>query len=370
MKTIYGISILTGTIIGVGLFSLPYIASVVGIKLMVGYFLFLGIVSLLVHYFLAEICLETPDFLRLPGFAKHHLGKKAQTVAYISGIFGLIGALLAYLILGGEFLTALFSSYFGGGVMIYTIIYFIFFALFIYFGISAISKMELGGIILFVVFLVLTFLKGFGEITMENIFFFNEESFDFFLPYGAVLFALWGASLIPEIEETLNLGKERKKLLTIVPVGVIFSSIISFFFIILVLGVTGRETTKDALLGLGSHFQNGIATLIIVFGLVVIFTSLITVGLTVKKILWYDLKISEKTSWAITCFAPLILFLLGIKDFITVIGLVGGVMIAVDAILILLMYEKIKSKKVIFITYPLIFIFVLGIIYEIIYFLK
>lgn len=370
MKTLYGISILAGTIVGAGLFSLPYITSVVGLGIMTGYIAVIGGVAILIHYFLAEVSLKTPDFLRLPGFAKYHLGKKAQKIAYFSGIVGLLGAILAYLILGGEFLTALLSPYFGGGATHYTTIYFLISSAFIFFGIKAISKIEFWGIVIFIFLLFLTFFRGFEEITLSKLFFMREGEFDLFLPYGALLFAFWGAALVPEIEETLALGKERKKLLKIIPLGVIISLFISYFFIIIVLGITGEGTTKEALVGLDNYLGNGVASLMLIFGILVIFTSLIAVGLTVKKILWYDLKIPEKTSFLIACGTPFLLYLLGIKDFIAVIGVVGATTIAIDAILILLMYEKIKSKKIRLITYPLIIIFFLGILYEVIYFLK
>ncbi len=370
MKIVYGVSILAGTIIGAGLFSLPYITSVVGVPLMLGYIIFLGIVSFLVHYFLAEVCIKTPDFLRLPGFAKFHLGEKAQKIAYFSGITGLLGAVLAYLILGGEFLAALLSPSLGGDTLHYTTIYFIASALVIYFGIKAISKIEFWGIVVFLLVLFLTFFQGFSQISIENLSFMQKDAFDFFLPYGAILFAFCGLALIPEIEETLSLGKERKKLFKIIPIGLILAVFISIFFIFVVLGVSGSSVSREALIGLEETLGGSVSSLMLVFGLLVIFTSIVTIGLTVKKILWYDLKIPEKLSWAVACFVPFLIFLAGVKDFIAVIGVVGGVMIAIDAILILLMYEKIKKKKVRLITYPLIFLFILGIIYEVIYFFQ
>jgi len=70
----------------------------------------------------------------------------------------------------------------------------------------------------------------------------------------------------------------------------------------------------------------------------------------------------------LTCFLPLILFLLGIKRFIPVISFMGGVMLGIDGVLILLMYQKIKPKQIL--VYPLFLILFGGMIYEIIYFLK
>ncbi len=65
--SIYATASLTGTIIGVGFFALPFIAKEVGILTMSIYFLILGFFIFLIHYFYAEVSLNTPDFLRLPG---------------------------------------------------------------------------------------------------------------------------------------------------------------------------------------------------------------------------------------------------------------------------------------------------------------
>ncbi len=368
MKVVYAISVLAGTIIGAGLFSLPYITSVVGFRFIVGYLVVMTAISIVVHLFLGKVSLKTPDFMRLPGFAKHHLGKKGETVAYISGILGILGAILAYLILGGEFLYALFSPVMGGGVAHYLIAYFIVGAAFIYFGISVVSKAHMWGLIIYFVLLAAMLFRGWGEFSLDNLFFMREGAFDFFLPYGALLFSLWGGALIPEVEEIL--GSEKKKLPVVIVASIIISSLISLFFIITMLGISGEGVAYNALGGLRGLLSNGVVAMALTFGVVATFTSFVSLGLTLKKIFWYDLKLNRILSWAITCFVPLFLFIIGVRDFILVIGTVGAVMLAIDAILVSLMYEKINIKRVRFITYPLIAVFLFGIIYEIVYFIR
>lgn len=368
MKIVYGVSVLAGTIIGAGLFSLPYIASVVGIYWMIAYIVVIGAVSLLIHYFFGEVSLKTPDFRRFPGFARYHLGKKAEKVAYVSGVLGLLGAILAYIILGGEFLHALFSPVVGGNILFYTGVITFLGAYFIYFGIKGISKVQTWGLIFFFVLLLSMLVRGWGSFSLDNLMYVREGAFDLFLPYGALLFALWGASLIPEIEEML--GEEKNKLTLVVFIGVVVSVIVSIFFTFLILGISGDSVTPNALGGLKDSLSNGVVSIALIFGVVATFTSFVAIGLTLKKIFWYDLKIDKRISWAITCFVPFLLFLFGARDFISVIGTVGAVMIAVDATLVCIIYEKIKSKKVRFLTYPLIVAFLFGIIYELIYFIR
>ncbi|MDI6591910.1 MAG: aromatic amino acid transport family protein, partial [Patescibacteria group bacterium] len=388
LKTfIFPIATLSGTIIGVGFFSLPYITSKVGIWVMLGYFLVLGTLVILVHLFFGELALKTPDLKRLPGFAAYHLGKWGEKIALLSSIFGIFGAILAYLIVGGEFLENLLSPIFGGGNFVYTLIYFIFGAILIFFGIKAISKFEFWALILFFSILIFIFFRGFSQIKLSNLFLSPDFS-QLFLPYGPILFSLWGAALIPEVEEML---KERKDLLKwVIFLSVLIPIFVYLFFIYLILGITGSQTTEFALTGLRNFLGDEISSLALLFGILTTFTSFITLGLTLKKIFWYDLKIKKNLAWAITCFFPLILFLIGIKSFIPVITFIGGIMLGIDGILILLMYHKLQVKsqnyipplhppalragpsskvKSLLMIFPFVLVFLAGIIYEIIYFL-
>jgi len=359
------VAVLSGTIIGVGLFSLPYITLKVGIWVMLAYLLILGGLVALIHYLFGKVALKTPDLLRLPGYAEFHLGKWGKRTALLSTTIGLLGALLAYLIVGGEFLSSLFGPIFGGSNLFYSLLYFIIGFFIIFFGIKIISKIEFWGIILFFAVLVIMFVKGFPHIRIDNLFL-GSDLYFFFLPYGPILFSLWGASIIPEVEEML--GEKKEPLKKIIPISLLIPIIVYSLFIILILGITGASTTESALTGLKDFLGPGLFSLGIVLGLLATFTSFVSIGLTLKNIFSFDLKINKHVSLTITCFVPLFLFLIGIKSFISVISFVGGITIGIDGILILLMYNKISSKK--FLVLPLILVLLGGIIYEIIYFLK
>ena len=364
-KIIYSIGTLSGAIIGVGFFALPYINSKVGLWIMLGYFLILGILITLVHLFFGELSLKTPDYKRLPGFAKFHLGNWGERVALISTILGIFGAILAYLIVGGEFMTEIFSPIFGGNSLIYTICYWALGTILIFFGIKIISKVEIFDLISFFIILVLILLKGFSYFKIKNLF----PSPDFnqiFLPYGPILFSLWGAELIPEVEEML--GENKKILPKVILISLLVPMVFYFLFIFLISGIMGENTTESALIGLKDVMGEIMVIPMLLFGILTTFTSFIALGLTLKKVFCYDLKINKNLAWLLTCFLPLILFLLGIKRFIPVISFMGGVMLGIDGVLILLMYQKIKPKQIL--VYPLFLILFGGMIYEIIYFLK
>ena len=169
-KFIYALSTLSGTIIGVGLFSLPYVTSKVGPWVMLGYFGVLGTLVIIVHLFFGELALRTPDFKRLPGFAKIYLGNWGEKVALFSTILGIFGTLLAYLIVGGEFSAHLLSPVLGESNYLYTFLYFVIGSAIIYFGIKAVGKVEFWGLIGFFVVLILIFFRAKGLINIENLF--------------------------------------------------------------------------------------------------------------------------------------------------------------------------------------------------------
>jgi len=361
-------SVLAGTVVGVGIFSLPYITSRVGLLTMSAYFIALGGVSVLIHLFFGEIALKSPDFKRLPGLVKTYLGKKAEKVSFVSSILGLSGAVLAYLIVGGEFLASFLMPYLGQSQLFYTLVYFFIGSAFIFSGIKAIARVEFWAVVLFILVLTAIFFKAGQQdlISFSNLF----SSFgqrDLFLPYGAVLFSLWGISVVPEMEEML--GNDKRMLKSSILAGMAVSIAVSFLFVILVLGITGLETVESALPGLEGILGKGTMSLTLLFGLAATFTSFVTLGLTLKKVFCYDLNKGEKLSWALSCFPALILFLLGIKSFIGVISFVGGVMIGLDGFLVILIYQKIKGKRCRIVTLPLAILLLFGIVYEIIYFL-
>jgi len=367
------LAILMGHIIGVGIFSLPFIAAQVGIWTMLFYFLVLGGVVVLFELLYGEAILRTKEKHRLPGYAYKYLGNWAKNLALFSSGLGLIMAILAYIIVGGNFLSSILIPILGGSSLLYIYIFFALGALLIFFGVKSIARVESILLVFFLAILVLVFYKGAPLINPSYLFIFDAKYL--FLPYGAILFSLVGTSIIPEIREYLI--EKPKDLRKVIILATLFAALISLLFTILILGVTGSETTSEAIAGLKNYFGNGIVVLVLLFGILATFTSFLTCGLTLKKILWYDFKINKHISWAIACFSPLALFLLGLTDFIKIISLSGGTLLAISAILMILIYLKAKTKGDLepayslniskFFVYSLIIFFVIGAVAELIY---
>ena len=139
---VYPIAVFSGGIIGVGFLSLPYIAMKAGIWIVLFYFIFLAGIVILLNRIFSEISLKTPDFKRFPGFAKHYFGKWGGLIALICTIISSVGVLLVYLLVGGKFLSDIFSPLIGGNQSLYTLFYFFAGSIIIFLGIKLIARAE------------------------------------------------------------------------------------------------------------------------------------------------------------------------------------------------------------------------------------
>ncbi len=375
-KFFYAIATLIGTIVGVGMFGIPYVVAKSGFLVGLSYLVILGSIVLIIHLLYGEITLRTPGKHRFPGYVQEYLGRKGKSIVTFTSIFGLTGALLAYIIIGGEFLWGLLSPAFGGNVIFYSLAFFIFGALCTYFGIRSIGKSELIMVCFLIFVILILFVGTFSSVKIDNL---NTLDLKFmFLPYGVILFALLGASIIPEVREVLQ-GSE-KKLKKVIFWGAFIPVIIYILFTFLVVGVTGKNTSSEALIGLKNILGDKLFSLGLVFGFLAVATSFLTLGLTLKKIYWYDFKINKNISWALASFIPLIFFLAGVNNFIAIIGLTGAVLGGIDGIILILIHRKARSlgkrkpeysiKLPFWIGYLLILMFSLGIAYQIFYFIK
>jgi tyrosine-specific transport protein len=364
------LSILIGTIVGAGIFGLPYLAAQSGFLVVCLYFLLLIPAVVATHLLLGKVAFGTSGVLRFPGYVERYLGASWKKITFLFFGLGIIGASLAYLIVGGGFLKLIFAPYFGGTNLIYTLVFFGLGAVLIYLGIRSVSRVEVlllaGLFFILIIFLI----KAWPWINYENLQVAGNQFS--ILPYGVVLFSLWGATLIPEIKETLAHNAEAFK--GVVVSGILISALTYLSFMALVLGVSGPNTSQDAISGLAHILGGNILKLGLVFGAIATFTSFITLGSALKKTLWNDFKINKNLAWLVTCSLPLALFLLGFRQLISVISLTGAVAIGFEGAMIVFLYRAFLkqkfSQKINPWLYSIPAIFVLGVICEIHSFLK
>lgn len=339
-RVILSITTLIGTVIGVGIFGVPYALSKAGLGIAIAYFVALGAIQLLQHLFYAEAAIATPGKLRLVGLTEKYLGPRAKHVAAVSTVLGFWGGMLAYMIVGGTFLHTLLSPYLGGDVFAYQAGWALVGAGAIFFGLGVISKIDFAATVGLVVALLMIFFASLPHVRAANL----PAAFgsDLFLPYGVILFSLSGLPAITEMEDILK-GRHKMYRFAIV-IGTLMAAALTAVFGFVVWGVTGAATTQDAVSGLAAVLGPGISTLAVVFGFLAVATSFFATAINLQSTFEYDYKRSRFTAWVLTGAPPFLLLLAGTKDFVGIVSFSGAVFGGITAVLVALLYIAITKR--------------------------
>jgi len=370
---VLAVATLVGAIVGLGMFGIPYTASKAGFFVGIGYIVVLGVVMLLLHLIYGEVVERTAGNHRLTGYVEKYLGGRYKKILGILIVFTLYTALLAYIIVAGKFLSLLFPGF--ASPFTWSIIFWFILSIGIWRGMRTIARGELLMTGFLVLFILALFVWGARDISFENFSSFNAG--DFFLPYGVVLFALGGIFAVSEIRELLK--TDTKRYYSVIVWGSIIPIALYILFTISVVGISGADTSEEALSGLAGNLGSMISGVGAVFGILAIATSFLVLGSNLKHTFEYDWHIPGNISTVLTTLVPLLIFVAGVQQFIEVISISGGVFGSLILIFVLLVYRKALvrgDKKPGYALhlprlaiYGLIALFIFGGIYEIIYLL-
>ncbi|MFH1759018.1 MAG: aromatic amino acid transport family protein [Patescibacteria group bacterium] len=338
-KVIFSIGIMAGTIIGAGVFSLPYIFMQIGVLNGLVFLVAMAVVMALFHLFYADLVVTTRGRHNFVGFMKIYLGKAGMVFGIITSVIQMMFVLVIYLVLVKSFIALIFpTSYSPGGVLLFWILGSIV-ACSTLRRLAMIEFLVAAGMVVIMALVFVFALPSLFEVSLNNA---VLGVGNFLLPIGPLFFALAGRVAVVEVVRELGKGQKKKIKLSII-LGTILPALIYALFILAVVVLSG-SVTSDAVSGLVGNLPLWVLALISVLGCLSLWSSYTIIGFDVNDILKVDLKIPAFLRVAFIVLAPMVFYMLGFQNFIKLVTFAGAVFTPIVAVLIILMWFKAKKR--------------------------
>ncbi|AKM78056.1 MAG: hypothetical protein UX49_C0018G0024 [Candidatus Wolfebacteria bacterium GW2011_GWC2_46_275] len=336
--SVFPAGFLIASIIGAGMFALPFVFQQAGLVIAVLYLGFFGIVAALIHLIYADIVLRTRETRhQFPGYIRQYLGNTLGRFSSILVTITLLFTLTAYLILSIGFSHILAPSL---SSLVALLFFWALSTAVIFINIKHTALFDAMTTTITLIAIGAIFLYWGSSVP------FNTAAFPLFnfnaglIPFGPVLFSFLGFSAIPPLiayvrKEAVPFNRMKKAV-------VVGSLIPAFFYLLFVLAVWGmsRMVSPDSVSGLVDVAPFPILLVISILGIVSLWDSYAAIGRDLHRLFEYEWSIPSSASFLLVAGAPLILYVLGFQDFIAIISAVGGILFSIWGILIILAWKK------------------------------
>ena len=343
------IAVLIGTIIGAGVFTLPYVAVHSGLATTLIWLIIVSFIITYLHLAFGEIVLRTKKDFRLPGYVGHYLNSSAKKLILLITFFTFSFSLLIYLLLGSQFLKVILNS-------VWTNFSFPqgFLVLFLWLLLSSVvlSKNKrlsrinfyLSFALLFLFFIIIIF--ALPHFQTENINLFNfTNHWGWLIPYGVLFFALNGMVAVPEAIKVLKArGGKKEKSKKVIIIGTLIPAFCYLAFILAVVGASGSFTTLEAIEGLKGVLGNSIILLGAMLGFLAVSTSYLIFASYIKNSFINDFKWSRFISYFLVIVGPLLLYCLHLENLVKLISFMGGMLGGLEGVMLILVLRKAKQQ--------------------------
>lgn len=317
------------------MFALPFVFASAGFVTGLFYLILFTFVFSTIHRMYAEIIESTPGKHRLVGYAGIYLKKLGFVTAIVTTLLGLIFALTAYVSLAGEFVGLVAPQF---GVLISPYVFWIVGALAVLLSFKRVAVLEFGVTLAIGLIVLALFFIGFLQDLTVSVPLFNMSNL--FFPYGIVLFALSGRAAISALSDYYERrGLSKDKFHAAIKIGTIAPAFVYLIFALAIFWLSDGNVSEDALTGI-KHLSPVILSMVAGLGIFALWTSYFFIGIEVRDIFRYDLKFPYPLAVGAVTFLPIILFTFGISNFIKLIGIAGGVFLAIESIVVVLIYMK------------------------------
>ncbi len=348
--------IISGMIIGSGMFVIPYAVQVSGVwwsvlNAVVAFFAVLAI-----HLAYGEIVASASESHRLPGYVHEYLGLIPSHIERVAQVFSLNLILLIYAILAGKFLSILVSGWgeaiFSGASSDSISYYFSLILMAVCALVFSSRSARIVGSANFVMVVLLVgsilgismfALSQPGELAIPSI------GVDPFFSFSIFIFALGGLSVIADAADMFTGRSVAKPSLfrRSIIVGTTVPLFLYVFFAVSMLWVFGESISPNFLEGVEGLLGGRAMRFGALIGFLALIKSYILLGYDLKKLYELDLGVRPSLAWIIAAGVAPIIFLLGVGNVVSLMSLVGGVFVALDGLFVVLVLRAMRRKGVV-----------------------
>lgn len=337
-------NILIASVMGAGMFSLPFVFHAVGLLATVIYLILFAMLAAAIHLIYADVVIRAHEkHLHFPGYIKLYLGDRIGMFATFVVLITLLFTLTAFLILSTSFLHILIPT-----LQPLTLLL-MFWALGTIFAFITIKGTALFNTLTTTITLaaiVAIFIYWGTSIPFDTSLLPSFNPAESLLPFGPVLFSFLGFSAIPALvaytrKQAIPMHNTQK--------AVILGSLIpAFFYFLFVIAIWGLSpfVSTDSVSGLIVNIPTSIMIIFGILGFATLWDSYASVGRDVSKLIHIEFNLPTVVTITIVALAPLALFFLGFQNFITVIDIVGGTLFSIWGILIILAWKKAVAVRI------------------------
>lgn len=321
-------AIVAAATIGSGVFAIPYVIQASGWLLALGYFVALVAVVSAAHVIYLRTLGVVDEKERLLGLARRYFGGFGFWTGFLAIVIGLLLGFVAYLVLGTQFLVILVP---GIPQWLALALFWFLLACLIWGSEGAIAWLEVAGIALISCAIAFIFASGHPGAAFANMPLVVSQNF--FLPFGAVLFALAGWTSVEQIYEFARPKKMTASVFWFFVAGTALAGLLYWLFALGVIGGGGR-VAMDTISGIGS-WPAWRRDILATVGLLALAVVSLPLAREIRGALEKDLKWNSIASRCVIVFLPLVAIVAGLNNFLVVVDLAGGVFISTQYLLII-----------------------------------
>lgn len=353
-------AIVAAATVGDGVFALPYLFYQSGWLTSIFYLVVLAAFVSAAHVVYLKTLEKIGEKERLLGLAKRYFGVSGFWIGFVAIVLGLLLTLVAYLILGAQFIRLAFPA---ATPSIALFIFWLLTALPIFVSDRRVVELELIGIACTSAIIILIFASAWPAVTFAGITAINPKNL--FLPFGVVLFALAGwTSVEPAYESRRKSGVAADPWRALA-----FGSFaVALLYVMFAAGILGSApaVTSDTVSGLVG-WPIWKKEIIAIFGLLAVATIYLPISREIKNALEKDLGWNRFASRSLILFLPLLFIGLGLNNFLVVVGLVGGLFLSLQYLLIISVGRRalVLSAAKKFLLDLVAAVFIIGAVYEV-----